>query len=161
MTIRLCDIEDIQSIQKIAHTTWPVSYADMISKEQISYMLELMYNHDKLKEQMRNGHSFYLLEEEGLIGFVGVEPNIEEGYAFVHKLYILPEYQGQGFGKVLMNHVQDLSTKMGINEIRLNVNRTNEAVQFYKKNGFEILKTIDIDIGNGFFMNDYTMSLKF
>jgi hypothetical protein len=40
------------------------------------------------------------------------------------------------------------------------VNRTNPAVIFYKIKGFYIDQEIDLDIGNGYFMNDYLMKLK-
>ena len=45
------------------------------------------------------------------------------------------------------------------NIIELNVNRQNNAVDFYKRLGFTILKEVDIPIGKGYFMNDYVMSL--
>ena len=32
------------------------------------------------------------------------------------------------------------------------------AVGFYEKLGFTVIKEEDIDIGNGFFMNDYFMT---
>ena len=44
--------------------------------------------------------------------------------------------------------------------LELNVNRLNSAINFYKKLGFEIIQEEDIDIGNGFFMNDYVLSLQ-
>jgi ribosomal protein S18 acetylase RimI-like enzyme len=42
----------------------------------------------------------------------------------------------------------------------LNVNRNNKALGFYQKFGFVILREEDIDIGNGYFMNDYIMVCK-
>ena len=32
------------------------------------------------------------------------------------------------------------------------------AINFYKKNGFQIIREEDVDIGNGYYMNDYVMS---
>jgi len=40
------------------------------------------------------------------------------------------------------------------------VNRYNAAKGFYEKLGFEITGTEDIDIGDGYFMNDFTMEKK-
>jgi len=39
------------------------------------------------------------------------------------------------------------------------VNRYNKAKDFYEKAGFIIKETADIEIGGGFFMNDYVMEL--
>jgi hypothetical protein len=41
--------------------------------------------------------------------------------------------------------------------LELNVNRHNPATVFYQKMGFEIVYSEDIDIGQGFWMNDYVM----
>lgn len=158
MKIRNATSEDIQIIQDIAQKTWPVSYADMISKAQIEYMLDMMYNDQTLLGQMASGHIFYILETGNKpVGFTGIEPFKQESYIFIHKLYVLPGYQGKGIGKELINYIIGMASEMKMKEVRLNVNRTNKAVQFYLKNGFEILKSLDIDIGGGFYMNDYTM----
>ena len=42
----------------------------------------------------------------------------------------------------------------------LNVNRRNKAKQFYEHLGFTIISEEDIDIGQGYFMNDYVMEKK-
>jgi ribosomal protein S18 acetylase RimI-like enzyme len=39
------------------------------------------------------------------------------------------------------------------------VNRHNRALHFYEKQGFKIIREEDIDIGSGYFMNDYVMEL--
>ena len=44
-------------------------------------------------------------------------------------------------------------------ELQLQVNRNNSAKDFYLKFGFTILYEADFEIGNGYFMNDYVMSL--
>jgi ribosomal protein S18 acetylase RimI-like enzyme len=45
--------------------------------------------------------------------------------------------------------------------LRLNVNRQNaKAIKSYKKNSFETIQTVNNDIGNGFFMNDYVMETE-
>jgi len=44
--------------------------------------------------------------------------------------------------------------------ISLNVNRFNKAFAFYKKMGFEIVAEENIEIGNGYLMEDYKMEKK-
>jgi len=44
--------------------------------------------------------------------------------------------------------------------LRLNVNRNNHVAKaFYEKAGFHHFMEEDIDIGNGFFMNDHVLEL--
>lgn len=82
-----------------------------------------------------------------------------EGMTKLHKIYVLPEAQGKGIGKALMEEVIAKAKNKGQLALSLNVNRENKAVAYYKSLGFKIIKTEDILIGNGFFMNDYVMEL--
>ncbi len=67
------------------------------------------------------------------------------------------ELQGLGLGKELMTSVIDQVKTAGAKKLLLNVYRLNKAIAFYKKLGFDIIKEEDVDIGNGYFMNDYVM----
>ena len=78
----------------------------------------------------------------------------------IHKIYILPEAQGKGVGKLLIEKVVALAKENQSEVISLNVNKFNKAVSFYKKIGFEIVAEEDLDIGNGYLMEDYKMELK-
>jgi ribosomal protein S18 acetylase RimI-like enzyme len=40
------------------------------------------------------------------------------------------------------------------------VNRRNKARNFYEKNGFYVIEEINLDIGNGYVMDDYIMEKK-
>ncbi len=51
-------------IQIIAHQTWPDTFAAILSPDQISYMLEMMYSTDALKTQLNEKNHFFLLAQE-------------------------------------------------------------------------------------------------
>ncbi|HTM98403.1 MAG TPA: GNAT family N-acetyltransferase, partial [Pedobacter sp.] len=106
-----------------------------------------------------NGHTFIIASENGKdVGFAGfsiIDPR-KKTYK-LHKLYVLPEMHGKGVGKILINEVVNLALHEGGKSLQLNVNRNNNAKDFYLKAGFNIKETVDLDIGNGFFMNDYIM----
>ena len=58
-------IEDLKNIQQVAYATWPVAFGKVLPKEQIDYMLELIYNEESLKKQItEKGHIFILVENE-------------------------------------------------------------------------------------------------
>ena len=78
----------------------------------------------------------------------------------LYKLYILPSAQGNNAGKNLLDFVIRKVISTGALHLILTVNRNNKALFFYKKNGFTISDEADTDIGNGYFMNDYIMSLS-
>lgn len=160
----IVDSKDFESVRQIAFKTWPVAYSNIISEQQLNYMLEKMYSIDSLQHQQKNLlHRFILAfdENDTAIGFASFSTyEDQKNHHRLHKLYVLPELQKKGTGKLLLDAIYNEIKKNGKGSLELNVNRHNNAVAFYKKNGFQILKEEDIDIGEGFFMNDFIMFKK-
>ena len=127
-------------------------------------MLNLIYSREALNKQMLDqGHRFIIAEDNGKpIGFASFSPKTDNPNIFrLHKLYVLPALHRKGIGKTLVEYILKALIKKQVSDFELNVNRHNNAVLFYKKLGFKILYEEDIDIGNGFFMNDYVMNYTF
>jgi diamine N-acetyltransferase len=163
MIIRQLSKEELPKVQSIAHRTWPSTFANILSPEQIEYMLNWMYSIEMLESQFEKGHTFLLAEEDGKkLGFAGFELNHAEGpKAKLHKIYLLPEAQGKGAGKALILEVANRARNAGQKSLLLNVNKYNQkAIDFYGRIGFtEIYKEV-IDIGNGYVMDDVVMELN-
>lgn len=158
ISIRSATPNDIEAIRHIAHLTWPVAYTGIISPEQIGYMLQRMYDADTLRQQFNNGFEFFLaLQEEEPIGFASASVTEEDSVWKLHKLYVLPYLQKTGAGKALIQQVTNTALAHGASALLLNVNKYNNAYQFYLKQGFSILKETVLDIGQGFVMDDYIM----
>lgn len=161
MKVVKADESHIPVIIKIAYRTWYTAYAEILSKDQIDYMLEMMYTPESLQTQMSEGHKFRLAYDEELqeyAGFISFEHNYnQQSKTKLHKLYILPCYQGMGVGKLLADIVETEAIKQDNHLILLNVNRSNKALFFYKFIGFVIVGNEDINIGNGYEMNDYIL----
>ncbi|CAD0009191.1 GNAT family N-acetyltransferase [Flavobacterium chungangense] len=156
-------IEDIAKIQNIAHITWPITYGQILTKNQLDYMLDLIYSDEALTNQIEKKEQlFYLiLDEESIIGFIGIEHHYKnDAVTKIHKIYLLPETQGKGIGKKVIEEIQKLALENNSTSLSLNVNRFNSALSFYKKIGFEIIDEVNIDIGNGYLMEDYVMEKK-
>ncbi|OYU67566.1 MAG: GNAT family N-acetyltransferase [Cytophagaceae bacterium BCCC1] len=159
MEIRKANINDIQSIQNIAFETWPSAYGDILKVEQIDYMLNLMYNKEVLQKQMEESQTFVIITEENEdLAFVSFETDYDkQAQTKIHKIYITPAAQGKGLGKILIEETESQAIKKRNNKLLLNVNRQNKARYFYEKLGFKIAYSEDIEIGNGYLMNDYVM----
>ena len=151
--------KDIESIQDLANRTWWRTYIEYLSEGQIQYMLDKMYNKGELLSQFKDGYIFLMAEEDGIdLGFASFSILDSAARAYkLHKLYVLPETHGKGVGKLLMNEVVSLIRRAGGSSLQLNVNRNNKAADFYKKAGFVVKEVMDLDIGNGYLMNDYVM----
>ncbi len=156
--MRLLERDELSVVKSLAHDIWPRVYDYMISQEQISYMLSLMYNLDKLQQQWGEGVKFVLLEVEGMPqGFLSFEEKDE--CIFLHKLYLRPEMQGKGFGKKMLLVAMDYAIDTKKPSVELTVNRNNKFLEFYMSQGFQIKEEKDFDVGGGYFMNDYILSL--
>jgi GNAT superfamily N-acetyltransferase len=152
-------LDDIPVIQDLTYRIWPDAYKDILSQEQLQYMLDLIYSTDALRHQINDsGHKFLILEEDQTPkGFASYSQLREPGKFRLHKLYVLPDQQGKGLGKFLLNQIIDRIKPSGATQLELNVNRYNKAKDFYVKLGFVIDREENINIGNGYFMNDYLM----
>jgi len=162
MGIRILKIEELDLVRKLACEIWPIAYKEILRKEQLDYMLEWMYSLNALEENVRNGHYFFAISNDQKdIGFLDVEPNNPiQGNMKIQKIYVLPEFHGQGYGFELLKKAKEFAQSMKMNTLTLQVNRHNKAVDFYKRNGFEIIDEQDFDIGNGYFMNDFIMQFN-
>lgn len=156
--MRLLERDELSVVKALAYDIWPRVYDYMISQEQISYMLSLMYDLDKLQYQWGEGVKFVLLEVEGMPqGFLSFEE--KDDCIFLHKLYLRPEMQGKGYGKKMLQVAVDFATDCKKPFIELTVNRNNKFLEFYMSQGFQIKEEKDFDLGCGYFMNDYILSL--
>ena len=162
ITLRKAKEQDIEIIRDIAVATWPSTYLDIIGQQQIDYMLEKMYNKGELLKQFLEGHIFLIAEDnQNQYGFAGYSIiNLEENIYKLHKLYVLPSAHGKGVGKLLINEVFNQVKNAGASALQLNVNKHNNAKDFYLKGGFTIKDSIKLDIGEGFYMDDYVMEYR-
>lgn len=150
---------ELNVIQEIARKTWPVAYADILSSAQLEFMLDKFYSLEALNANLDAGHQFLLARLNSVaVGFAGIEFSSKQiGNTHLHKIYVLPEMQGKHLGEQLIETVERLALENSQNSISLNVNRNNRAITFYEKLGFNIAETVDIEIGNGYLMEDYVM----
>ena len=153
--------KDIQAIIQIAEKTWWPTYSPFLSADQIRYMLNTIYSPEVLREVMTNGSQTFIVlhDERGPQGFASFGVRSEDQNIYkLHKIYVLPENQGKGYGKLLIDEVKKQIMKKNIYTLDLNVNRFNPACSFYKKMGFKVLREEDIPIGP-YWMNDFVMRL--
>jgi diamine N-acetyltransferase len=158
-SIRQATINDLETIRQIAADTWWATYSPILEKEQIRFMLGEIYSVEKISYQLKNNIQTYLLliEDGKPVAFAAYSPREEDTEIYkLHKLYCLPETQGKGYGKVLINVVAGKTLEAGKSILDLNVNRHNKAKSFYEKMGFQVAYEEDIPIGP-YWMNDYVM----
>jgi ribosomal protein S18 acetylase RimI-like enzyme len=163
ITINEASIVDYKTIQNIAHQTWPIAYGEILSKAQLDYMLDAFYNEEELKDSVANKGHYFILAKEGeeTLGFASYEHHYnQKQQTKIHKIYILPETQGKGIGKKLIDYVENVAKENDSTGLLLNVNRFNKALHFYQKLGFEIVEEVNIELDHGYLMEDFVMEKK-
>jgi GNAT superfamily N-acetyltransferase len=157
--IREATAADVDTILQIANDTWWPTYGQILSKEQVNYMLQTIYSAENISAQIQSRSQIYLLliEHDKPVAFAAYSQREDNADIYkLHKLYCLPVTQGKGYGKILINTVAEKTKEAGKHILDLNVNRYNKAKDFYEKIGFSVVYEEDIAIGP-YWMNDYVM----
>lgn len=163
MKIVKAEEKDISIIREIAAQSWRENYPGIISDEQIEYMLNLMYSEQAINKDLHNiNFSYYLVlnETEQAVGILGYEKSYQHNITKLHRIYLLKEVKGKGYGKLAIDFLKKKVSESLDSSIILNVNRGNPALDFYKSQGFTIYKETVTEIGSGFVMDDYLMEYK-
>jgi len=158
--IKKANIDQIPQIVDLAYNTWFKTYENIISKEQIDFMFGEMYSPEAIYKQMDfMGHDFYIFYDDSIpTGFASLSQiyhEVKTTYK-IHKLYFLPECQGKGFGKEMLNFIEQEYKSRNAECLILNVNRNNPAYHFYLKMNFKVRESVDIPYGD-FWLNDYVL----
>ncbi len=142
---------------ELAERTWRVSYAEMLTAAQIDYMLAWMYSPEQIAKELREGVVWELALNEGQpVGFLSLA--FIGPQAKLNKLYVLPEWQGRGFGSALLRRVEEIAAAREAQEIWLQVNKRNErARRAYERAGYTVAREAVFDIGGGFVMDDFLL----
>jgi GNAT superfamily N-acetyltransferase len=152
---------DLPLIRRLAEEAFPATYRDILTAEQIDYMMEWMYGAESLARQWEEGHEYYLaVWGDKPVGYVSLRRE-SDAVAHLEKIYVLPAAQGRQVGRALFRHAVDMARRWQPQpqRLELNVNRYNRAVGFYEHLGMHRARSGDFDIGHGYWMNDYIMAM--
>ncbi|KAG8496950.1 hypothetical protein CXB51_008177 [Gossypium anomalum] len=130
--------KNVMQLKKLNTVLFPVRYND-------KYYADALASGDftKLVTLLLSNSAYY---SDICVGSIACRLEKKEGGAirvYIMTLGVLAPYRGLGIGTRLLNHVLDLCLKQNIQEIYLHVQTNNDdAINFYKKFGFEITETI-------------------
>lgn len=162
MTFRTATKSDITLIRELAEKSWKDAYAEILSPQQIDYMLREMYSVQEISSQLDHPDYHYdlMIWDEHVVGFMGFQNHYSPQTTKLHRLYLLPEAKGKGIGKAALNLLKQQVATTSDQRIILNVNKYNTAQHIYQSQGFELIDEVVVDIGNGFVMDDFIMEYR-
>ena len=144
---------------KLAHKIWNQHYVNIIGQLQVDYMVEKFQSVEAISEQIKKGYAYFLSYHKELpCGYLALVANEEEKKLMISKIYVDAEFRGLNLGTELLDFSVQKAKENGYKLLWLTVNKNNSnSIQWYEKRGFEIKEKIEMDIGNGFVMDDYVM----
>ncbi len=160
ITIRPITPPDVPAIAALAREIWQASYPGIITQEQIDFMLEQRYGHERLYDDLEDADKWLdqALVGERRVGFAFSE--LRKGEFKLDKLYIHPDVQRRGVGGQMIEHVAARARKLGYPALVLQVNKRNtKAIASYQKYGFAVRETTVEDLGR-YVMDDFVMEKK-
>jgi len=154
--------EDAEALAAMALDIWHRHYfPNILTLAEIRHLWNRSYNPDALRREIEAGAVFRWIERRRIrIGFLAHAHERERNRLRLSKLYLLPEHHGQGIGAFALKEIKQTAALLGVREIMLYVFKKNEqAIRAYRRAGFEIAYEEISDAGDGFFYDDYVMSL--
>ncbi len=153
---------DIDDLCALAAAIWRAHYPAIISAAQIEYMLAQRYNPAVVREELSRGDLWWdkLSVDGRMAGFASYFLLHNVRAMKLDKLYVHTDYRRRGYGGMLIDRAVTMARAYGCDVLTLAVNKLNEsAIAAYAKHGFAIADSVVKDIGGGFVMDDYVMSL--
>jgi ribosomal protein S18 acetylase RimI-like enzyme len=148
--------EQIRILAQVADIVWHDAFKEIITLDQIEYMIEKFQSFNALSEAInKNNYIYYLIKiDNNVAGYTGIHEENEK--LFLSKLYILREYRGKKIATKVFEFIETLARNKKLKSVWLTVNRNNtHAIEVYKHKGFVVTRKQIADIGNGFVMDDF------
>lgn len=156
MLIRPAIIDDATAISVVHIDTWKTAYRGMVP-DYIIDGLDYVKNNERWRQTLSQGEdkrTFVAISDDGkIVGFATAGPNRNSQYKFdgeLYAIYILKNYQGQGFGRGLVNMVANWLHSKGYQSMMLWVLKDNPAKYFYEAMGGKFITIEKVEIGNSF-----------
>ena len=166
-TIRQCSENDLEILRELSAETFRETFAPMNTPEDMKAYLESSFIAEKFRRELRDvSTTFFLLYSGGkAAGYLKLndapsQTDINDPASLeVERIYVLAEFQGCGFGALLMDKAVSVARERGRDYLWLGVWEKNEKAQgFYRKRGFYRIGEHSFVIGSDR-QTDYLMRL--
>jgi len=140
---------DLEEIVELVHRTTRESYRSFYPKEAIDYFIDY-HSPQNIKEDAGNGTAVVLLMHDRIIGtgtLLGTN---------IRRVFVLPEFQGHGFGKKIMDYLETEAIRSDV--AFLDLHSSLPAKRFYDSGNYKTLKFCSIPVDNNLTLDYYRMA---
>lgn len=163
MRISVATSKDEDQINKVLKASFSSLMATKYDEELIASILPKVTRVNPIL--LKSGSYYIAIDEDrnilGCGGWTHEKPGTNEtvhGEAHIRHLSTAPKHIGKGVGKALFEHSKSIAQKEGVNTFICY--STLNAEFFYKSLGFESIKSIDVDMGDGLALPSILMKMK-
>ena len=158
--VRVITKEQIETTARLANEIWRDHYTPIIGATQVDYMLEKYQSPGAIRVQIdQNELTYYLLYyDRQPAGYFAIQVRVDE--VFLSKLYVCSTQRKRGLASKALDFIKNVAADNCLHRISLTINKKNrESLAAYEHLGFKNEKAIITDIGSGFVMDDFIMTL--
>jgi len=155
--MRYCGADEAKELSEMAIDIWMDYYSGFIDADMVEYIVRRFQSVEAIKQQIKDGYLYwFIMNGNERAGYACVVP--EKDSLFMSKLYVSKQFRGSGLGSETMDEILEIGRKMGKKKVYLRVNKHNaSSIEFYKRKGFVITKSLKEDLGSGYYLDDYFM----
>jgi ribosomal protein S18 acetylase RimI-like enzyme len=141
-------LSDLDTVRDLIHNTIDISYSRAYNTEAIKYFKN--YHNDKnILKAVKEGY-IVVLEKDNRI--IGTGTLIDD---YITRVFVNPEFQKQGLGKLLMQKLEAKAFSAGISVIKLD--SSLPAKKFYDSLGYKTVRKTFVKVENGKKLDYYKM----
>ncbi len=139
---RKATLDDAERVYCIVQHTIAEIYPDYYTQAVVDFFSRL-HSIDNIIKDIEQSRISVLVKNGEIIGTGSHTDN------HITRVYVLPEFQGQGFGSYIMNELEkEIFSEYDYCELDASL----PACIFYENRGFRTVRHVKYDIGNGTFM---------
>lgn len=157
-------IEDAAGIATVQVNTWHMTYQGIIDQGFLdNFQVEGASVKQRERIETDNAYRIVATIEDQVVGYAvsnkidtKTETEPYPGEWFLYSLHVLPEFQGMGVGKALINNAKDEGKKRGFTRLVFGVFSKNEsAKEFYRRVGAQFIEELPFELDGHYYPTDY------
>jgi len=141
---------DLADLRRITWQSWIATYSSFIPEIDLKAYFDIYYDRRAFSAVFKDpsAHGYVVEVDDCMAGYARILFNREENRLYLTALYLLPDFQGRGIGKRLIEAVEEHAAERHIEEIRVGVMVQNRrALGFYEKGGFQFIREEPFTMG--------------
>jgi GNAT superfamily N-acetyltransferase len=151
MNIRRASDMDCKTILKIVHHTIKSIYPNYYPAEVVDFFLNY-HKEENIRNDIEKGNVYLLLEEDKAIATGSIDGRM------LGRLYVLPEYQGKGYGLAIMTTLENIIAEEFASS---RLEASLPSYSFYQKLGYQPLEYQQYEVENNRMLCYYVMEKVF